>query len=541
VLLGAFAIHKIVDFTKEILEGADALAKQSISLNVAASDLQGWQWAAKLSGSSAEEFTSAFTKFNRNIAEASKGSGPAADAMKLVGVTAADLKNKLPVDLLDQVADGLIGIQDPAKRTEAVMALFGKSGNRLIPLFSEGSEGIKKLRGEVGALGASFDEAFLADAQEVNDNLDRLHMGVRGLAIQAIKPLLPLITQWTQSSVELIKQLVALVEHSEAVKAGLLTFGAVGAAKAISAMVSLAQKAGFLKGGLRGLLLELAPLVLGFLAIEDVWTFLTGGTSITGDLIEKLFGKDAPEKVRQFVKELKDTGIADFAILLKEAFAIFTDGQPLDVKFKEFLGFIDGTFRPQLQSDFGEVGVQIGIWLNLLTGVAAILSKIMTAMGWIADHSFNPFKVGKEADAARKGDEAHNNALALSDPLKNPSAEDFQPQGFFRGILAKVVGFKPEDAVPKDLRRDIATNSSLLPADVTQQLASINPTVASAPVIATTQAPQINQDVKASVVQNFYTETPEDVQKAASSGAEKGVTKASDLLATQAAVSKKGG
>jgi hypothetical protein len=542
VLLGAFAIHKIVDFTQEILESADVLAKQSQALNVSAADLQGWQWAAKLSGSSAEEFTSAFTKFNRNVAEASKGTGPAADALKALGITAGDIKGKLPIDLLDQVADGLKGVEDPGKRVQIIMALLGKSGAKLLPTFLEGSEGLKKLRGEVGALGASFDEDFLEQAQEVNDNIDRLKMGARGLAIQAIAPLLPLITEWTQKGVALAKGLIELVKHSEAVKAGLVTFGAIGAAKAITAMVSLAQKAGFLKNGLRGVLLELAPLVLGFLAIEDVWTFLTGGKSVTGDVIEKFFGKDAPAKVKAFVASIKDTGLADLAALLRDAFAIFTDGKPLDTKFKEFIAYIEGTFRPQLEADFGGVGTQISLWLELLTGVLGVFNKIATVMGWIADHA-NPFTKGKVAAAnvAREGDEAHNNALANANPGRAPAAADFEPQGWAKKTLAWALGFKPEMAVPKDLRRDLATNSSLLPESVTGQLASLNPTSASAPVIATTQAPEINQKVSASVVQNFYSDTPEDVQKAASDGATKGVTKASDLLATQAAVSKKGG
>src|SRR6478735_5505161 len=85
ILAGAFAVHKIVDFGKEILEQADTLAKQSQALSVSTQELQGWQWAAKLSGSSAEEFTAAFTKFNRNVAAAGAGTGPAAAAFKTLG------------------------------------------------------------------------------------------------------------------------------------------------------------------------------------------------------------------------------------------------------------------------------------------------------------------------------------------------------------------------------------------------------------------------------------------------------------------------
>jgi len=543
-VLGAFAIEKVVDFTREILESADVLAKQSQALSVSASDLQGWQWAAKLSGSSAEEFSSAFTKFNKNVAEAGKGTGPAADAFKALGVSIKDSTGKAgePIELLDGVADALAGMQDPAKRTEAIMALFGKSGAKLLPLFQEGSAGIAKLRAEVGELGASFDDAFLDNAQEVNDNIDRLKMGVRGLGIQAIGPLLPTITAWTQKGIELIKWVIDLTKHSSGLQAALVTFGTVGAAKAISGIVSLAQKAGFLKTGLRGVLLELAPLILGFLAIEDVWTFLTGGSSITGDLIEKFFGKDAPEKVRAFAATLKDTGLADLGALLKEAFAIFTSDKPLDTKFKELLAYIEGPFLAKMQEDFGAVGAQITIWVDLLTGVLGVLTKIITAMGWIADHTLdNPFsKANTDARThAMAADEGHNNALALTNPLKQPSASDYTPKGFFRNALALVTGFKPEDAVPKDLRRDIATNQSFSPAAF-QQLASSS--VATAPLLSSAPGgPQVEQNVRTSVVQNFHVDTPKEVQEAAAAGVKSGVSKGSEMLATQAAVKKMGG
>ena len=115
----AFAVHEIVDFTREILEQADVLAKQSSALGVSAEELQGWQHAAALSGSSAEEFSAAFVKFTKNVAEAGdEAAGPAAQAFKALGVSVKDSSGKLgePIDLLDGVVAGLQDIESPAKR-----------------------------------------------------------------------------------------------------------------------------------------------------------------------------------------------------------------------------------------------------------------------------------------------------------------------------------------------------------------------------------------------------------------------------------------
>ncbi|HYQ47154.1 MAG TPA: hypothetical protein VER11_34525 [Polyangiaceae bacterium] len=547
-LVGAFAIHKIVDFTKEVLESADVLAKQAQSLNVATSDLQGWQWAAKLSGSSAEEFTGAFTKFNRNLAEASKGAGPAADALKLFGVTAQDVKNKSPSEALELVADGFGKVEDPAKRTAAAMALFGKSGNRLAPLLLEGADGVRKLRAEVDELGNSFDDAFLADAQEVNDNVDRLTSGFRGLAIQAIKPLLPTLTEMSKKSVELIKWLIEIERHSEAVKAGLLVFGAVGAAKAISAMVALAQKAGFLKSGLRGLLLELAPLVLGFLAIEDVWTFLTGGKSVTGDLITKFFGPDAVAKVQAFAKALSE----DFGPVVSEVLSIFTNGKPLDEKLKQLNDYINGTLKPQFKADFGEMADSMlaivaaaGDIAVAIDKVAKVLKWVIGAVEWVGQNAvINP--IGKllfSASDTVANDAARGDAALRGNPGRRAAAEDYDQPWYLKaiGALTGIDSQQVADAANSGIKQKAGKAAEALSSNLSDASYLLAPSVATAPVISSDKAPEINQSVRTEIKQNFYVDTPEEIQKAASEGAKQGVQKGSDLLATQAAVSKKGG
>jgi hypothetical protein len=523
-LLTAFAVERVVEFTKELLEGADVLAKQSQALSVSAEELQGWQWAAKLSGSSAEEFSDAFTKFNRNVAAAAAGTGPAADALKALGVSVKDSTGAMgqPIDLLDGVADGLVAMQDPAKRTEAIMALFGKSGARLLPLFLEGAEGIKKLRAEVGELGAGFDEAFLENAQEVNDNLDRLKLGLKGIAIQGLGELLPGLVELQTKGIAAIKWVIDLLKHSNALKAGLASFGIFGAVKAASGLIMLAQKAGFLKAGLRGLLLQLLPLVAAFLVLEDVWTFLSGGKSLTGDLLAKFFGKDAPGKVREFAAALKATGIADFAALLHEAFAIFSSKEPLDKKFKDLLAYIDGPFLTQMQKDFGGIGQEIAIWTDLLVGVMAVITRIIGGMVWIADHAIVK-PIGSAVFHAQ--DEQANINAQVAAGKKPATKEDVQAHldsgPWYMKALAKLVGFKPENAVPVDLRRQVAEQSG----------------VAHAPAAFGPLAPPPTQvHNETTVVQHFDASTPKDVLKAASDGAKAGTSEGNNLRTKRALV-----
>lgn len=322
VLAGAFAVTQIVSFGREVLNQADVLAKQSSALGVSAAELQGWQHAAQLSGSSAEEFTAAFTKFSRNVAEAAESAkGPAAEAFKTLGLSATDAAGNLkrPADLLDGVADSLAGMEDPAKRTQVVMDLFGKSGAKLLPLFSEGSVGIAKLRAEVGELGASFDEAFLENAQEFNDNVDRLKLGLKGLFIQAIGPLLPELASMTKGMVSAVKTGITWLKSTKLVQAVITGFtvrGVLALARAIPLVIAKmgGWRMAFATLG-RFILRTLLPLLL----LEDAIGFFSGDDSLIGDWIDRAFGAGSQQKVREFFT----TTIAEFKRLAADGDAAY--------------------------------------------------------------------------------------------------------------------------------------------------------------------------------------------------------------------------
>lgn len=309
-LIAAFAVDRVFEFGKGILEQADALAKQSGALGVSAEELQGWQWAAKLSGSSAEEFSAAFTKFTRNVNEASdSAAGPAAKAFKELGVSIKDASGQLgaPIDLLDGVVAGLENIQDPAKRTAVVMDLFGRSGARLLPLLSEGPEGIKKLRAEVGELGATFDSAFLDNAQEVNDNVDRLKLGFRGLAIQVIGPMLPELVELTHGAIAVSKGFVAWIKQTNVTRGVVTALGI----KALPLVI----------GGLKTLGSVALRTVAPFLLLEDAVGFLAGDDSVIGEALDKIFGSGTGDAARkellQWFTDVKNVVVNDLAPALQ--------------------------------------------------------------------------------------------------------------------------------------------------------------------------------------------------------------------------------
>ena len=115
-----------------------------------------------------------------------------------LGVTA-----KAPAAALGQLADILKGIEDPQKRAAVAAEALGNGWRELMPLLSEGSQGILNLTNEGIRLSGVTEESSKR-AAEFGNNLERLKTGVYGLANSIINPLLPalnnLISRFTEAA-----------------------------------------------------------------------------------------------------------------------------------------------------------------------------------------------------------------------------------------------------------------------------------------------------------------------------------------------------
>lgn len=145
-----------VAITKNALNAADAIKDTSERLGLNTTALQRFQYAAKLSALDAESFESAIIKLNSNIAA-----------------------GKLPYDNAEQalssLADRIQNAGSQAERAAIANEAFGaKMGAKLIPLLSQGSDGLRKMGDEADRLGLVLSGDVLQGASDFNDQLDTL-------------------------------------------------------------------------------------------------------------------------------------------------------------------------------------------------------------------------------------------------------------------------------------------------------------------------------------------------------------------------------
>jgi hypothetical protein len=125
--------------------------------------------AAGRSGGSVDQLSAGFTRFLKTVSDARAGSESAAAAFGRLGIGIDAVRGTAPEQLFRSAAEAITQIQDPAARTAAAMALFGKSGADLVPTLQK----IGVSAADIERLGGGLGASQRRDVDAFGDSLDR--------------------------------------------------------------------------------------------------------------------------------------------------------------------------------------------------------------------------------------------------------------------------------------------------------------------------------------------------------------------------------
>jgi hypothetical protein len=292
---GAVAKFLTHDFAKS----TDEAAKFSKATGVGLESYLGLTHAIKLSGGTVQDLQNGLMQAGKRARNASIGMKKAKEAFRELGISVKDSHGKLKNQdvILLEVADRFKEMKDGSAKTALAMELFGRAGAKLIPMFNEGSKGIKKMMAEAKKLGISLSLDQAKVAERYNDEMLRATQIIKGVRNQIALKLLPTITRnlksfrdWATSGDNLQ---VMLRRLALAAKIAAVALAAVVTAKVGNAFMSLGgmiQKLivwyhGLGKAALityAKIFLIVVVLALVVLAIQDFYVWVTGGDSILG-------------------------------------------------------------------------------------------------------------------------------------------------------------------------------------------------------------------------------------------------------------------
>jgi hypothetical protein len=186
-----------VAMTKSIMDSADSMAKASRSIGISTESLSALQYAAELSGVSANELNQSLLRLNKSAADGNK----AFDAM---GISVRDAQGNLKATdtLLKEVSDKFSSYADGAEKSALAQEIFGRSGAQMISLLNEGSEGLSRMEAEAQRLGIVISGDLAKNAEALNDNLSKIALAAKGAAIEIAGPLIRALADVTTRFLE---------------------------------------------------------------------------------------------------------------------------------------------------------------------------------------------------------------------------------------------------------------------------------------------------------------------------------------------------
>jgi len=212
---GALSVAAVVTgltaITKAAIDQGDALNKMSQKTGIAVEDLGKLQYAADLSGVSAEALQKGLTSLAVGMVEAASGAGPMAAEYKKLGISLrnTDGTMKSSLDVLGELADRFQQMPDGVEKTNLAVDIFGKKmGAEMIPLLNSGAAALKAMGDEAQSLGLVMSGDLAKKSEEFNDNLTRLSKLSGAAGIQIANALIPSLN-------------VLITEYLDAKKAGL--------------------------------------------------------------------------------------------------------------------------------------------------------------------------------------------------------------------------------------------------------------------------------------------------------------------------------
>jgi len=331
---------------KGAIDAADNMFDLSQKTGVSVESLSKFQQAANASGNSIEGVGAAMIKLNKGLAA---GGGPAADALKALGLSATDASGKLKSTdkVMLEIADKFKSLPDGAQKTALALKLFGKNGADMIPLLNGGAKSIE-------GLSATMSTTFAQGADKLNDKLAALQGKLLQLGVSIGTALMPLLNGIADAVTAAANAFSALPGPIQAIVGGVVALAAafVVLAPAISAAVSIAGALAGLGLGatIAGWLGAIGPAIAGIIAaFTGLLAWLTG-TLIPGLLA--IFSGPVGWTV------LAVAAVVAMVVLFRE---------PI-LKFLTWLGGVFQTALSGLINLFQQIYVQpwINLWNNVL-------------------------------------------------------------------------------------------------------------------------------------------------------------------------------
>ena len=199
--------QQFTSFIKSAASSAAAVDDLSKRTGISTQTLQGYGLAASQSGVSTELMGKSLQKLTVIQGKAQNKNEAAIQAFKAVGLSMKDLAGLSPEQTFEAVADAISKLPTVAKQSAAAVALFGKSGADLLPIFQEGTGYLARMRKEAEELGIVLSKEQMSGLAGLDDMIAKVTMAFGGLAQRIVAELVPQLMTAGETMLNFVKTL----------------------------------------------------------------------------------------------------------------------------------------------------------------------------------------------------------------------------------------------------------------------------------------------------------------------------------------------
>ena len=204
----AGALALIVD---KSFQAIDAIGKTSTQTGIATDTLQAFHLAARESGTTVEGANTALIKFARSVGDAQRGLKTQADIFKDIGVEVKNTDGSMKSfdQILEETADGIMGLGDQTARATALANLFGRQGVVLTGAIKDLSDtGLQSFIKRAKDLGIVLSENVIRRTEAFNDAVGVIKMQVGSFVNSITTAFLPVFEKMQETIAKFIQDIL---------------------------------------------------------------------------------------------------------------------------------------------------------------------------------------------------------------------------------------------------------------------------------------------------------------------------------------------
>jgi hypothetical protein len=168
---------------------------------------------------SIEQLSGSFARLQNTLAGADEESKKASSALQRLGVSVQDFGALSEQQRIDLIGERLAAIEDPAQRSAAAIALFGRSGVQLLPFFNE----LGLAAADMERFGRAVSDLDRERLSEFGGSIDALKLSTEGLGTSLLLPFVGLGDGIARGLAEVTAGITAIVDPIGRILEPLLT------------------------------------------------------------------------------------------------------------------------------------------------------------------------------------------------------------------------------------------------------------------------------------------------------------------------------